>query len=133
MLVGTIVAVVQVHVSSTLALEGLKARFAGPETADISTHSLASLLQTTHTHLFTLAFMQFMLGGLFLLSSASKGLKGLLAGGGFAFILLDQASMWLAKGISPAWVPLIWVAGTLMSVAFCIQIFWCMGDLVRRR
>ena len=79
LLVGLAVALALVHASSTFTPAGLGTRFAGPETDSISPHTVLSLLQTTHTHLFTLAFLQALLGGLFLLSSAPHRLRGLAA------------------------------------------------------
>jgi len=126
---GMLVAVAQVHVDSGLAMEGLKARFAGPETDAIATHSFASLLQSTHTHIFTLAFLQLALGALFLASSASRAWKKALAGGGFALILGDQASMCMAHLAGPAWVPGLWIFGGLMMACLGLEIAWCLNEL----
>jgi hypothetical protein len=126
---GLAVALVQVHTDSGLFLDSLRARFAGPETADFSPHTWRSLLSSTHTHLFTLAFLQLALGGFFLQSSAPSRLKAWLAGGGFAFILLDQASLWLCFWQGPAFAPLIFASGFSMTAAMATEIAWCLADL----
>lgn len=126
---GLLVAVAQVHLDSGLALEGLKARFAGPETDAIATHSFASLLQSTHTHVFTLAFLQLALGAFFLASSASPAWKKSLAGGAFLLILCDQASMWMVHLAGPAWVPALWISGSLMMLAMGLEIGCCLKEL----
>lgn len=133
LVVGLAVALAMVHLSSTFTPSGLGARFAGPETEAISPHTFLSLLQTTHTHLFTLAFLQALLGGLFLLSSASERLRGALAGGTFALILADHVAMWAVKGAGPAWSPLLFASGAAMTAALFVQWAWCAADLVRRR
>lgn len=128
---GLAVSLAYLHFTSTLGVEGIRARFSGPETEAIATHSFLSLLQTTHTHLFTLAFLQLALGGLFLASSAPTRLKAALAGGTFGLILLDHAAMWLTKLSSPAWAPLLWVSGCAMTLALALEIAWSLADLGR--
>ena len=133
LLVGLAVALAMVHVSSTFTPAGLGTRFAGPETDTISPHTVLSLLQTTHTHLFTLAFLQALLGGLFLLSSAPERLRGLLAGGTFVLVLADHAAMWTVKLAGAEWSPLLLCSGTAMTAALLVQWGWCAADLSSKR
>lgn len=128
---GLCVALIQVHADSGLFLESIRSRFAGPEAGEISPHTWRSLLATTHTHVFTLAFLQLALGGFFLLSSASPRLKAWLAGGAFALVLADQASLWLCYGLGPGFAPMIYAAGFGMTAAFALEIAWCLSDLLR--
>lgn len=133
LLAGLGVALAMVQMSSTFTPAGLGARFAGPETDSISPHTVLSLLQTTHTHLFTLAFLQALLGGLFLLSGAPRRLRGALAGGTFALVLADHAAMWTVKLAGAAWSPLLLLSGGALSAALLLQWAWCAADLLRPR
>ncbi|HTB35409.1 MAG TPA: hypothetical protein VK842_11125 [bacterium] len=133
LLVGLAVALAMVHVSSTFTPSGLGTRFAGPETDTISPHTVLSLLQTTHTHLFTLAFLQAVLGGLFLLSGAPERLRAWLGGGTFTLILADHAAMWTVKLAGAAWSPLLLLSGAAMTTALLMEWGWCAADLLRRR
>jgi hypothetical protein len=117
-----------VHQTATFSLSGLKARFSGPESPEIATFTALELLQTTHTHLFTMAFLQFMAGGLFLLSSAPPRMKAWLGGGGFGLVALDHGAMWVVRSF-PALTPGILVSGGLLGLCLLLELCWCLWDL----
>lgn len=129
---GLAVALFYVHVASGFKPEDLATRFHGPETEALSAHSWRSLLQTTHTHLFTLAFLQFMLGGLTLLSSLPKAAKAWLAGGVFPLLLLDHAAMWALHLRGGTWSVVLLATGTLLTLALAAEILACAKDLLKR-
>lgn len=128
-LVGSLLAFYYVHATATLKAAGIAARFAGPESPEVVPFTTMELLQTTHTHLFTMAFLQLMLGGFFLLSSAPAGLKKWLAGGTFALILLDHAAMWATHAWSPSFAPLVLVSGAALGMSLLAQNGWSLWDL----
>ena len=130
--VGLGVALLYVHLESGLVAQGLLSKFHGPETDTISAHTWRSLLQTTHTHLFTLAFLQCLLGAFTLLNSLSNRAKAWLAGGGFVLIALDHAAMWMLYLYGGAWSLALMATGTLMTGIFILEIVASAKDLLRR-
>ncbi len=125
------VALLYVHLNSTLLPQGIASKFSGPETESISPHTFFSLLQTTHTHLFTLLFFQALLGFLFLLSSAPAWLKKWLPGGTFIVVVVDHGFMWLTHYQGPSFSLGVFLSGSLMTLAFLIEWLWCLADLAR--
>lgn len=73
------------------------------------------LLDATHPHLFGQAFLFFVLCHLFALAAVSPRLKMTVYVASFASVLVDAASPWLIRYVSPAfgWLQ---VAGTLVMV-----------------
>ena len=132
-LTGMAVSIYYVHATATLTLGGLEARFAGPETEQVATHSFLSLLQTIHTHLFTLTFLQLFLGGFFLLGSASRRWKAWLVPGGFGAVLLDQGALAASFKFGPGWSPLVMLGGILMTAILVTEALWNLKDLAASR
>jgi hypothetical protein len=130
---GLGVALAYVHLESGFAPAGLLSRFHGPETEAISQHTWRSLLQTTHTHLFTLTFLQCMLGAFTLMSSLPPRAKAWLAGGGFVPIILDHAAMWLLYLYGGAWSFGLMASGLFMTAVFVLEIGICARELLGRR
>jgi hypothetical protein len=130
---GLCVSLLMVAHDSGLAPADVGTRFAGPESDEIYPHTLGSLLQTTHTHLYTLAFLELLLGGFFLLSSASSRAKVFWIGLAWTAMLLDHAGMWTVFKFGRAWVWMLMLGGTAMSVAMFTQVGWCLKDLVKSR
>jgi hypothetical protein len=130
---GLAVSLLMVAYDSGLAPSGVASRFAGPETDQVYPHTFGSLLQTTHTHLYTLAFFEFLLGGLFLLSSAAPRLKVAVISIAWAAILLDHAGMWMVFAWGRGWVWAMMVGGISMTSALALQLAWCLKDLSASR
>ena len=130
---GLAVSLAMVMVDSGVAPADVGTRFAGPETDDIFPHSFHSLLQTTHTHLYTIAFLEFLLGGLLLMSTLSDRAKLTLIGGAWTFILCDHAGMWLTFQWGKDWVWLMMLGGTGMTLFLGLQIIACLKDLLKSR
>jgi hypothetical protein len=128
-LLATGLAFFYVHATSTFTPAGIQARFAGPETPDITPVTAGELLQTTHTHLFTMAFLQLLAGGIFLLGSAVRRLKTWMVAGGFGLILLDHAGMWLTKAVSPGFAPALILSGASLGMVFLMELGWSFWDL----
>ncbi len=126
---GLCVSILMVFFDSGLRPQDLGTRFAGPESDRVFPHTMRSLLQTTHTHLYTIAFLEFLLGGLFLLSSASNKIKTFLICIVWSAFALDHAGMWLVFQFGKSRVWMLMLGGTTISVSLFAQVGWCLKDL----
>lgn len=91
------------------------------------------LLDATHPHLFNQAFLFFVLGHIVALCGVRPRTKMLLYGAGFAAVLVDTASPWLIRYVSPslAWLQLgghLLMAGAFTGlVGYPLRDMWFRG------
>ena len=90
--IATTVGVIMYHVRTGLsAAGGMEYYVAEGEPA----HSMLELLDATHPHLFTMAFLVFVLGHIFALTRVTSKTKTRLALMAFGSVLLDAAAPWI--------------------------------------
>jgi hypothetical protein len=116
------VGVVNYRVRTGLTPSGAEAWYRGNEAAGLYEKTPLELLDATHPHLFGQAFLFFVLCHLFALTPVSARLKTTVYLASFASVLVDAASPWLIRYVSPAfgWLQLL---GTLVMVlAFLVLV-----------
>ncbi|HET7321442.1 MAG TPA: hypothetical protein VFI96_03035 [Longimicrobiaceae bacterium] len=121
--VSIAVGVVNYRVRTGLTPSGSAAWYRGNEAAGLYQKTPLELLDATHPHLFGQAFLFFVLCHLFALTPVRAGFKTALYTAAFASVLVDAASPWLIRYVSPtfAWLQL---AGTaVMVLSFCILVW----------
>jgi hypothetical protein len=87
------------------------------------------LLTYTHIHSFSMAFVFFFAGALYLMSGASVRAKIGWTTLPFAGILLDLAGLWLRQYCCGAWAVAQYLGGTLFGAAFLVMFVTVMKDL----
>jgi hypothetical protein len=109
------VGVVNYRVRTGLTPAGAGAWYRGSEAAGLYEKTPLELLDATHPHLFGQAFLFFVLCHLFALTPVRPALKTTLYLAAFASVLVDAASPWLIRYVSPSfgWLQ---VAGTAVMV-----------------
>lgn len=96
---------------------------AGPADAQLFEKTPLELLDATHPHLFGQAFMFFVLCHLFALTPVRPGIKVGLYAAAFASVVVDAASPWLIRYVSPAF-GYLQVAGTVVMVGSFLVMLW---------
>lgn len=109
------VGVVNYRVRTGLTPAGSAAWYRGHEAAGLYEKTPLELLDATHPHLFGQAFLFFVLCHIFGLTPVRPVFKTAVYTTAFASVLLDAASPWLIRYVSPAfgWLQ---VAGTVAMV-----------------
>ncbi len=96
--VATTVGVIMYHVRTGLsAVGGMEYYVEDGESA----HSMLELLDATHPHLFTMAFLVFILGHIFALTRVTSRTKTRLAFLAFGSVMLDAAAPWIITYLWP--------------------------------
>lgn len=95
---ATAVGLIMYQVRTGLTVAGGMEYYAGGE----STRTALELLDSTHPHLFTMAFLVFILGHIFALTRVVNKVKTRMALIAFGAVLLDAAAPWI---ITFAWPP----------------------------
>lgn len=90
------------------------------------------MVETAHTHTFAIPLLFLALGGIFLGSDLSEGVKTAVLSATFLTIVLDLASLWLVRYVSPHFTYLSIVTGTALSAAAAVLILRSLWDLWRR-
>lgn len=96
--IATTVGVIMYHVRTGLSAVGAAQYYV---TDGESAHSMLELLDATHPHLFTMAFLVFVLGHIFALTRVTSKTKTRLALMAFGSVLLDAAAPWIISYIWP--------------------------------
>lgn len=82
--------------------------------------SIGALARVSHTHLFGIGLLFYLLGRIFLLAEMPPWLKRSIIAVPFASIALDIGSWWLTKYI-PAFAYTVIAGGALMGISFAVQ------------
>jgi hypothetical protein len=78
------------------------------------------LIQTSHTHLFSMTLVAGLLGLLFLFASLREGLKALILALPFVGTILDIGGMWLARFVWPPLSVLVILGGGLFALGYLL-------------
>lgn len=89
----------------------------------------AELMETTHFHIYMMAFVFMTTGHLFLLSAWNQVSKTIVISGGFLYILLDVAKPWLIRYVSAGFGVLAPINATLLAVTMLICIIVPLYEL----
>ncbi len=120
--VGTAVSILMYRVRTGLTPEGSRTYYLGNEgTAQpgddmLFARSFRELLDVTHDHAFSQPFLFFVLCHIFALTRASDRVKILVYVASFGSVLVDLASPYLIRYVSPAFAPLQVVNGVVMTL-----------------
>lgn len=79
------------------------------------------LTRSSHIHLFGIAFIFLLIGGIFAFAEFPRGWQGLLMVTPFAALILDVLSWWLTKW-SPGFAWLTMISGVLYGLAGTVMI-----------
>lgn len=89
--------------------------------------SIASLVQSSHTHFISMGMMFFLLALLFFCTGAPSWLKNLILPIPFIGIICDVGGWWLTKYIA-GFAHLVMAGGAMMGTAFAVFSFGIFGE-----
>ncbi len=123
MALGYLMAVFNVQQNIGLSAEGVVNHYRGSEKdpAAYPGMDLPTLVSTTHTHLFSMSFIFFLLGMVFIFTTTLGRLKYLILAGSFLLIPLDLGSAWLVKFVTPGGAYLMLCAGALVGTCVLFE------------
>jgi hypothetical protein len=131
MMFGYLHSIFFVYTTTALSPRGTELRYRGTPQADIEKAAadgkeiqyekpLGEMLNITHTHILSMAFMFFCTGGIFLFSSLNEKLKVFLIIEPFAAIATSFTSMWLMRYVHPAFSWLLVASSGSAAIIFFV-------------
>ncbi|MCK5527369.1 MAG: hypothetical protein KAJ05_09480 [Candidatus Latescibacteria bacterium] len=117
---GYLMAMVNVGVQAGFTYQSVSEHMIGNEEEMIYPKEFASLVGTSHTHLFGHPPMFLLLGAIFLLTSVSEKFKKILLPIPFIAVVLDMGSLWLTRYVAPGFAYLTIFSGMVMGLSFFV-------------
>ncbi|MFH1006156.1 MAG: hypothetical protein V1800_01475 [Candidatus Latescibacterota bacterium] len=118
--VGYLVAMINVYDQAGFTYKSVSEHMLGNEEEMIYPKEFASLVGTSHTHLFGHAPMFLLLGGIFLMTSVSEKFKKILLPTPFIAAVLDMSSLWLTRYVAAGFAYLTIFSGVVMGLCFFV-------------
>jgi hypothetical protein len=121
--IATAIGILMYKVRTGLTASGAQSYYLGNEGTGASgdamqfARSLNELLDVTHDHAFSQPFLFFVLCHIFALTSVSDRIKVAVYTTSFASVLIDLASPYLIRYVSPSFAPLQIVNSVVMTLA----------------
>lgn len=127
--VSIAVGVINYRVRTGLTPAGAESWYRGNEAAGLYEKTPLELLDATHPHLFGQTFLFFVLCHLFALAPVRPVVKTTIYVAAFASVLVDAASPWLIRYVSPAfgWLQLLGTA--VMVTTFLVLVLVPLREL----
>lgn len=127
--VGHITTLANVYLRTGFDPQGTVAYIRGQEEEYLYPKSLLELVEISHFHLYSMAFLFLFLGGMVAFTSIKEWLKVAIVSLAFLSSLSEVASLWLIRYLSPLFAPLFSLSGLLLSLTTFLLIiipFWEM-------
>jgi len=130
---GYVMGLLNVYDKTHLSYDGVVKHIRGSEEEMIYEKEFGDLVSTSHTHISGWAMMFVFVIGIFLFSSFSEKLKGILGVLSFVFIVLDQIAMWLTRYVAEPFALLFMLSGAVMAFLFYLLIALNLYELLLRK
>ncbi len=130
---GYLMGLLNVYDKSHLSYDGTVKHIRGSEEEMIYEKGFGDMVSTSHTHISGWAMMFLFVIGIFLFSSFSGKLKGILSVLSFVFIVLDQIAMWLTRYVAEPFAWVFMFSGAVMAFLFYLLIAFNLYELLLRK